>query len=175
MKKAIALVFMIIAMLIVTMLPKPVLSTPLGWKYFDNVISTLATLGTTTITTATITTGNVATLAISDEVSYAANTSYSALRISSEIVPTDSFYVFVSTGDNVSTATPQISTTTATSGQRIMLLNSGTSSYTFGDTDSVSGSLLELRAASREVDQGDILEVVYYGGKWYEIGFYNND
>ena len=75
----------------------------------------------------------------------------------------------------MSTATPQISTTTATSGQRIMLLNSGTSSYTFGDTDSVSGSLLELGAASREVDQGDILEVVYYGGKWYEIGFYNND
>ena len=67
MKKAIALVFMIIAMLIVTMLPKPVLSTPLGWKYFDNVISTLATLGTTTITTATITTANIADLAISGD------------------------------------------------------------------------------------------------------------
>jgi len=62
MKKAIALVFMIIAMLIVTMLPKPVLSTPLRWKYFDNVISTLATLGTATITTA-----NIADLAISGD------------------------------------------------------------------------------------------------------------
>jgi len=116
----------------------------------------------------------LAEVVIGDEFSLTPNTAYSALAISSEILPTDSFYVIVSTGDNVSTATPQISTTSAASGQIITILNSGTSTYTFGDNGSVSGSLLTLGDTARALGQGDILKLIYYSGTWYEIGYFDN-
>ena len=105
---------------------------------------------------------------------YIANTSYSAVQISTSFSPVNtSFLVINGTGTITMTSTPTISTTTAVSGQELVITG-GTNPVTFTDNGTLSGSLLELSAATRAVGTGSMLVLRYYGGKWYEVSFAAN-
>ena len=85
-----------------------------------------------------------------------------------------SFITLTSTGGALTVGSlPTIATTTATAGDRYTLLST-TATLTFSDDDQVTGTLLELGASTRALGVGDILELIYHNGKWWEIGFYNN-
>ena len=102
------------------------------------------------------------------------NTSNSALEVTSALNPVGvSFAVVNATGALTSTATPFISTTSAISGQVITIMG-GTNALTLQDNGTLSGSLLELGAATRALGAGDILRLRYYNGKWWEEAFVNN-
>jgi hypothetical protein len=84
------------------------------------------------------------------------------------------FMVLTSTGGAVTLgATPTIATTTFTNGDRYTIL-SATDTLTFSDNGTVSGTLLELGSTTRALGVGDILQLIYLSGKWYEIGYQNN-
>lgn len=70
-------------------------------------------------------------------------------------------------------STPTIATTTATTGD-IFIIQSTTATVTFSDNGTVSGTLLELGSTTRALGVGDILVLIYQGGSWWEMGFYNN-
>lgn len=84
------------------------------------------------------------------------------------------FRVLTSTGGPlVLNSVPAISTVTATAGQ-IVIIQSSTNTLTFQDDGTLSGSALELGAATRALGVGDILVLIYRASKWWEMGFYNN-
>jgi hypothetical protein len=102
------------------------------------------------------------------------NTSYSAVQVSSSFSPVNtSFAVINGTGAITLSSTPTIATTTAISGQEITITG-GTNAVTFTDNGTLSGSLLELSAATRAVAAGSMLKLRYYSGKWYEVSFAAN-
>lgn len=101
-------------------------------------------------------------------------TTYAALAGTTTLVPTvQSFVVINGTGTLSMTSTPHIATTTAVSGQSLTIMG-GTNVVTFTDEGTLTGSLLELGAATRALGAGDILKLRYYSGKWYEEAFVNN-
>lgn len=112
-------------------------------------------------------------LAIAGKLAFTPATAYSAVQISTSFATTNSFLVINATGTITSTATPAISTLTATSGQEMIIMG-GANPVTFQDNDQLSGSLLELGSATRALGAGDVLKLIYYSGKWYEIAFVNN-
>lgn len=94
------------------------------------------------------------------------------ITTSSALVVTSAFMVIKSTGSLTSAATPFISTTTATSGQIVEILN-GDSSYTFTikDKGTLSNSCLSLGGTTRAIGPGDSIVLYYYDGVWRERGF----
>lgn len=105
---------------------------------------------------------------------YIANTSYPAVHISTSFSPVNtSFLVINGSGTLTMTSTPTISTTTAVSGQELTI-SGGANPVTFTDNGTLSGSLLELSAATRAVGTGSMLHLRYYNGKWYEVSFAAN-
>lgn len=119
-------------------------------------------------------TGSLASSVLAGSVSETPVTSYSAVQISTSLSPVAmAFAVINGTGTLTLTSTPHIATTTAVSGQSITLMG-GANVVTFQDEGTLTGSLLELGAATRALGAGDILKLRYYSGKWYEEGFVNN-
>lgn len=106
--------------------------------------------------------------------------------VSSTCIPVNSSYETIMSTSNGAvdiTATPSISTTTVTfgstelpSGTYLVLSSTGSSGAVFYDNGTLSGSQLELGAASRTVTQYDTLTLIYDATdhKWREIGYVNN-
>ena len=101
------------------------------------------------------------------------NTSYSAVEVGTEIVPTASFFVINGTGTLTLTSTPTISTMTAVNGQIIEILG-GANAVTFQDNGTASGTLLELGDTGRQIGANDILRLRYYDGSWIESYWADN-
>lgn len=104
----------------------------------------------------------------------------SGVTASSTIINTAMFVVVTTTSPAaavVTSATPTISTTTATDGQFIVIKGtSSTATFAFQDNGTLAGSLLELGAASRVVSDLKVLGLMYDGtiGKWLEVFYGNN-
>ena len=77
------------------------------------------------------------------------------------------------TGAITLVATPTISTQTATNGD-LAIFHCRTSSITFQDNSTLSGSALRLGATTRALGLGDILAMLFHDGYWYEFFFVNN-
>jgi hypothetical protein len=102
------------------------------------------------------------------------NTAYSAVQISTSFSPVNtSFLVINGTGTLTMTSTPTISTTTAISGQEL-IITGGANPVTFTDNGTLSGSLLELGAGTRVVSTNKILKLRFYGGSWLEESYASN-
>ena len=113
-------------------------------------------------------------LSMAGRIAFTPLTSYSSVNVSTSFSPVNStFLVINGSGTITSTATPAISTLTAVSGQELLIMG-GANVVTFQDNGTLSGSLLELGNTTRALGAGDILKLIYYSGKWYEIGFVNN-
>ena len=99
---------------------------------------------------------------------------YSALSTTTIISPYGhSVIVINGVGTVTMSSAPTISTTAATSGQ-ILTIIGGTNPVTFTDAGSLSNSCLSLVTSTITLSSGDILELIYYNGKWRELGFTNN-
>lgn len=70
-------------------------------------------------------------------------------------------------------AKPTISTDTANNGDTVAFM-ARTSSITFTDNGASAGTALRLGATTRAVGLGDILELMFWNGFWYENRFINN-
>ena len=100
--------------------------------------------------------------------------SYANLSASNTISPYGkSFIVINGTGTITMASTPTISIHAAVNGQEI-IITGGSNAVDFVDEGTLTGSLLELGSSSRTLSTGDILELIYYSGKWYEVGFTDN-
>ena len=83
------------------------------------------------------------------------------------------FLVINGTGTITMGSAPTISTTSVTNG-KILFIMGGTNPITFSDGGTLTNSALSLGSATRAVGSGDILELIFYSGKWREFGFVNN-
>jgi hypothetical protein len=72
------------------------------------------------------------------------------------------------------TAKPIISTVTATNGDIITFMCLS-SSATFSDNATVSGTGMKLATGKRTLGFGDILQVIFYNNIWYEMFYVNNE
>lgn len=85
-----------------------------------------------------------------------------------------SYAIITATGSAmVMTSVPTISTAAAVLGD-IYIIQSTTATITVQDDGTLAGSALELGAATRALGVGDILGLIYRGGKWWELFFANN-
>lgn len=99
--------------------------------------------------------------------------SYSALKSTTAINPYGKGFIVITTTAAISVGTtPSISTMAAVNGQELTIMSSSYT-VTFSDNGTLSGSLLELGAATRAVGDQDVLKLFYYKGKWRETS-YNN-
>lgn len=98
------------------------------------------------------------------------------ITTSSAIVITSAFMVVSASGSLTSVAAPLISTATATNpdGTRVLLMGGSSNVLTVQDADTLPNSCLELGSSTRAIGAGDVLELIIYGGKWYEVSFVNN-
>lgn len=130
----------------------------------DTTLNGLITLGKTTVGT-----GQTSLLGI-----YA-----------STVVPVTASYITVisSAGNILMTSTPNISTTTSvggttllTSGTLLVITSTVTQTVTFQDEGTLTGSFLQLGAATRAVGQYDVLKLIYDAtdGFWREVSYTNN-
>ena len=102
------------------------------------------------------------------------NLTYSSLSKTTTLNPYGKKFIVVNgTGAITMASTPTISTQAAVNGQSL-IITGGANTVDFVDEGTLTGSLLELGASSRTLNTGDILELIYYSGKWYEVGFTNN-
>lgn len=83
------------------------------------------------------------------------------------------FNVVTATGAISVNSTPTISTDTANVGD-IYIIQSARDTITFTDNGTLSGSALELGDTTRAMGVGDILMLIFRGGKWWELGYCNN-
>jgi hypothetical protein len=99
------------------------------------------------------------------------------LATTTELTPLNldrTFMLVTSTGGALTVGSlPTISTTSAVTGS-LYIIQSTTATVTFSDNGTVAGTLLELGSTTRALGVGDILVLIYQGGKWWEMGFYNN-
>jgi len=119
-------------------------------------------IGVGTLSSLSVTLGNLV-----------ANMDWSVVESSTEIIPTSSFLVINGTGTITLSSTPNISTDTFSNGDYLILMG-GSNAVIFQDNDTLSGSLLELGDTSRSLGDGDIIGLILYNSKWYEL-FYNNN
>ena len=138
-----------------------------------SIAGTLSVAGTTAMSAANITTGSITTLTHGTRVCTPA-TQY-GITVSSALVVTSAFMVIKTTGSITSTATPFISTTTATAGQIVEILNGDSSlTLTIKDKGTLSNSCLSLGSATRAIGPGDSITLQYYDGAWRERSFADN-
>lgn len=92
--------------------------------------------------------------------------------------PTNAYVSFLSTGGTVNlTAVPSISTINVMDGEFLMLYSTSTSNpVVVQDNGTLSGSLLELGAATRTITQLKRLFLQFDAtlGKWVEVAYGNN-
>ena len=87
---------------------------------------------------------------------------------------TSLFNVITSTGAQILMGSvPTISTDTVVNGT-IYIIQSSVASVIFQDNGTLTGSALELGAATRSLGVGDILMLIFRDGSWWEMGFHNN-
>ena len=112
-------------------------------------------------------------------------TGFGGIFVSTTIPYTSSYQVLLGSGtnDTVLTSLPQISTSTAlngttllTSGSYLLLTSTSANGVVFCDEGTCAGSMLQLGAATRTVDQYDTLQLVYdaVDGFWREVSFTAN-
>lgn len=112
-------------------------------------------------------------------------TGYGGIFASTTIPVTSSYEVLLGSGtdDTVLSSTPQIATTTVsggdtkwTSGTYLTLTSTSTNGVVFCDEGTCTGSRLQLGAATRTVDQYDVLMLVWDSadGYWREVSFTAN-
>jgi hypothetical protein len=105
-------------------------------------------------------------------------TSMTGVTVSSSVPAAASYYILTSTsGALVMTATPAVSTTTATNGQTMILRGvSASNTFTLQDQGTLSGSLLELGASTRVISDKKVLSLIYDStlGEWLEQSYGNN-
>lgn len=91
-----------------------------------------------------------------------------------ETIFKNTFNVITSSGGALLMASvPTIDTTRPVDGT-MLIIQSSTNTVTFQDAGTLAGSGLELGSNTRALGVGDILELIFRNGSWYEIGFYNN-
>ena len=90
---------------------------------------------------------------------------------SKTIVPTATFQLLYSTGAITLEATPNIATTTATNGQRLILLSSGTVSVSLQDDNTLSGSQIagEAGDSTIEITTHTPVEFIFWRTKWFKM------
>lgn len=114
---------------------------------------------------------------VSKKVSHT-RTALSAIQASTTISVTSTFETLLSTGGSVIvTATPSISTTSIKDGTFLVLASTSTTSpVVLQDNGSLSGSQLELGAASRTISGNATLTLIFdlTLSKWKEIAFSAN-
>lgn len=71
------------------------------------------------------------------------------------------------------TATPTLQTTGVQDGT-ILYYYSSNGTTVFQDNGTLPGSDVELQAATRSVGPGDVLQLIFSDGKWWEVSFANN-
>lgn len=105
-------------------------------------------------------------------------TSMTGVTVSSSVPAAASYYILTSTsGALIMAATPAISTTTATNGQTMILRGvSASNTFTLQDQGTLSGSLIELGAATRVISDKKVLFLLYDStlGEWLEQSYGNN-
>lgn len=102
------------------------------------------------------------------------NLTYTSLSNTTTLNPYGKRFIVVNgTGNITMASTPHISTQAASNGQEL-ILTGGTNTVDFVDEGTLTGSLMELGSSSRTLNTGDMLHLIYYSGKWYEVSFINN-
>lgn len=89
------------------------------------------------------------------------------------ITVTDNYMLLDASGTLKLESTPSISVLNISTGA-VVILTGSSNVVTLQDNDTLAGSKLELGASTRDVGTNDILELLFLGSTWVEIGYTDN-